>query len=113
MAGFFVCYCSIAPCTSEGDTSDGAVCNVCRFISIDWYTGRPSKILVNFLVAFPIVLISIYCFMFIVNDSDEVDCVHEHSLLLQSVKFLLNRMSIDLHFQNQCFNLSFENHKGG
>ena len=39
---FLLCYQSIVPCTSKGDSSACAICHLWRFILIDWYIGRPS-----------------------------------------------------------------------
>ena len=65
---------------SKGDTSASAIYYLWRFFLVHYYRGRPLAASVVFPIAF-ISLCSLRCNMISANDSEVVDCGHEHTLL--------------------------------
>ena len=80
MRVFLPYYHYIAPCTTKDDISVNADCHLWRFISLDWYIGRPSYAFLSFWC--PIALISICRIMFTFDGSKVDDCGRESTLLL-------------------------------
>ena len=89
MLALLICYHFTALCTSKGGISVSAICYLWRFFLVH-YIGRPSQASLVILMAFRIAFISLYslcCNMLSANDSEIVDCVHEHTLLQPSIFF--------------------------
>ena len=71
-------------CTSRGDISASAICYFWGFFLVHYYIGRPLQTTLGASVAFTmefISLCSLCCNIPSANDSEVVDCGHEHTLL--------------------------------
>ena len=82
MVALLLCYHFTAPCTSKVDIS--AICYLWRFFLVHCYIGRPSQASLAAVLVFPIAFIplcSLCCNMISSNDSEVVDCEHDHALL--------------------------------